>query len=112
MPGQRPSLTSTSLWQTPHAVTLTRTLPGGGSGIGRSTISNSRFAAGICATRIVVIKPLLYLFCNKYWGYFFNAHLGLTLPHGKTLFVFVVDLLNYFLCNCAHVAFMYVCSFS
>src|SRR5947208_13534403 len=57
MPGQRPSFTSASLWQTPHAVTLTRTVPGGGSGIGRSTISNSRFAAGICATRIVFIKP-------------------------------------------------------
>src|SRR2546427_12693158 len=55
MPGQRPSLTSTSLWQTPHAVTLTRTVPGDGSGIGRSTISNSRFAADICATRIVFI---------------------------------------------------------
>src|SRR5213593_1146268 len=55
MPGQRPSFTSASLWQTPHAATLMRTVPGNGSGIGRSTISNFPFGAGICATRIVFI---------------------------------------------------------
>src|SRR6266481_2041471 len=40
-PGQSPSLTMTSLWQTPHASTLMRTCPRPGSGIGRSTSSRA-----------------------------------------------------------------------
>src|SRR6266567_3603604 len=39
-PGQSPSLTSTSLWQTPQASTLTRTWARPGSGMGRSANSN------------------------------------------------------------------------
>src|SRR5262249_43120009 len=57
-PGQCPFMTAESLWQTPQAATLTRTAPGGGSGIGRSTISNLWFGPASCATRIVFIVPV------------------------------------------------------
>ena len=39
IPGQRPSLVRESLWQTPQAWTFTRTCPGPGCGISRSTSS-------------------------------------------------------------------------
>src|SRR5882724_2297947 len=55
-PGQSPSLTSTSLWQTPQASTLMRTCARPGSGMGRSTSSNgppglltcTAFMRGMC----------------------------------------------------------------
>src|SRR5438552_13539925 len=53
----RPSLTSESLWQMPHACTLIRTDPGTGSGIGRSTISKGPFGRETCTTRIVAMVP-------------------------------------------------------
>src|SRR5256886_17593435 len=56
-----PSLMSTSLWQMPHASTFTRTCPGPGCGMSRST--NSQFPPGlpICAAFIVFIIRLLGL---------------------------------------------------
>src|SRR5215468_7629210 len=54
-PGQRPSLTNTSLWQMPHASTFTRTCPARGSGITRSTNSQSPRGFLICAACIVVV---------------------------------------------------------
>src|SRR5712691_6696422 len=54
-PGQRPSLTNTSLWHMPHASTFTRTCPGPGSGIARSTTSQSPPGVLICAVCIVVV---------------------------------------------------------
>src|SRR5262249_51265333 len=56
--GHSPSLTSESLWQTPHACTLIRTDPGPGSGIGRWTISKGPFGRDNCATRMVAIFPV------------------------------------------------------
>src|SRR5205807_6966177 len=52
---------STSLWQMPHASTFTRTCPGPGCGMSRST--NSQFPPGlpICAAFIVFIIRLLGL---------------------------------------------------
>src|SRR5262249_27218074 len=55
--GNSPSLVSESLWQMPQACTLIRTVPGPGSGIGRSTISKGPFGRETCATRIVGIFP-------------------------------------------------------
>src|SRR2546423_12755303 len=54
-PGQRPSLTNTSLWQMPHASTFTRTCPARGSGITRSINSHSPLGLLICAACICVI---------------------------------------------------------
>jgi len=54
-PGQRPSLTNTSLWQMPHASTFTRTCPARGSGITRSTNSHSPLGLLICAACMVVV---------------------------------------------------------
>jgi hypothetical protein len=54
MPGQTPSLVSESLWQMPDAWTFTRTIPGPGSGISRSTTSKGPFGARTWAARIVV----------------------------------------------------------
>src|SRR3954466_5123739 len=45
-------LTTISLWQTPHASTLMRTFPAPGSGISRSTNSQSPSALLICAACI------------------------------------------------------------
>src|SRR5579863_4447836 len=55
--GKMPSLVITSLWQTPHAATFTRTLPGPGSGMGRSRISMGPWAAVTWATRMVPRCP-------------------------------------------------------
>src|SRR5271170_7742492 len=52
MPGHNASLVSTSLWQTPQACTLTRTSPGPGFGISRSTISHGPWAFATCTTLI------------------------------------------------------------
>src|SRR5271155_284479 len=52
MPGHNPSLVSTSLWQTPQACTLTRTSPGPGVGMSRSTISHAPWAFATCTTFI------------------------------------------------------------
>src|SRR5207249_1907580 len=54
---------STSLWQMPHASTFTRTCPGPGCGMSRST--NSQFPPGlpICAAFIVFIN-LCSIFCR------------------------------------------------
>src|SRR5215467_10955555 len=54
-PGQRPSLTNTSLWQMPHASTFTRTCPARGSGITRSTTSHSLRGLLICVACICVV---------------------------------------------------------
>src|SRR4030095_6894048 len=54
-PGQRPSLTSTSLWHMPHASTFTRTCPASGSGISRSTNSQSPLGLLTCAACILVL---------------------------------------------------------
>src|SRR3989442_9223003 len=53
-PGQSPSLTNTSLWHMPHASTFTRTCPARGSGITRSTNSQSPPGLLICAVCIFV----------------------------------------------------------
>src|SRR5436190_14797414 len=50
-----PSLTSTSLWQMPHASTFTRTCPLPGSGISRSTNSQSPPGLLICANFILLM---------------------------------------------------------
>ena len=52
-PGIAPVLVKTSLWQTPHASTLTRTWPGPGSGRSRSTSSRGPPALATCTTRIL-----------------------------------------------------------
>src|ERR1700722_5323762 len=52
MPGHNPSLVSTSLWQTPQAWTFTRTSPGPGLGMSRSTISHGPWAFATCTTFI------------------------------------------------------------
>src|SRR5207248_8115668 len=54
-PGNRPSLTITSLWQIPHASTFTSTCPRPGCGTSRSTISKSPPALLICAAFIFVV---------------------------------------------------------
>src|SRR5580658_6269176 len=59
MPGQLPSLVSTSLWQTPQACTLMRTCPTPGLGISRSTISKSAPGLLICAAFIGAIAILV-----------------------------------------------------
>src|SRR5439155_23651767 len=62
-PGQRPSLTTKSLWQMPHASTFTRTCPAPGSGMSRSTNSQSPPGLLICAAFIFVfIKYLCFSF--------------------------------------------------
>src|ERR1700744_4189295 len=48
----RLSLVMESLWQTPQASIFTRTLPGPGSGMGRSTISMGPLAEVTWATRM------------------------------------------------------------
>src|SRR5262249_17740129 len=53
--GNSPSLMMESLWQMPQACTLIRTVPGPGSGIGRSTISKGPFGRETWATRILAI---------------------------------------------------------
>src|SRR5262245_59784321 len=55
MPGKVPSLVNASLWQTPQADTLIRTVPGSGSGTGRSTISKGPFGRETWATRMVAM---------------------------------------------------------
>src|SRR5579863_4424015 len=80
MPGQAPSLVSTSLWHTPQACTLMRTCPASGLGISRSTISKSAPGLGICAafigaTAILVvamISPVLLL--SRYFEDEFQLH--------------------------------------
>src|SRR5690348_16612999 len=62
MPGQCPSFTSESLWQTPQACTLIRIQSAGGSGIGRSTISNGPPATATWATRILLAIKKFLLF--------------------------------------------------
>src|SRR5438270_13393403 len=57
MPGHRPSLVNTSLWQIPQACTLIRTFPGLGWGISRSTSSKEPFGRGIWTTRIFATLP-------------------------------------------------------
>src|SRR5215471_18446670 len=59
IPGQRPSFTNTSLWQTPQACTLISTSPAPGLGISRSTPSNSPPGLAICATLIVAGATLV-----------------------------------------------------
>src|SRR5215472_12058701 len=59
IPGQRPSFTNTSLWQTPQACTLMRTSPAPGFGISRSTISKSPPGFEICATFIGAIPTFV-----------------------------------------------------
>src|SRR4051794_7640203 len=66
MPGQRPSLVKTSLWQTPQAWTLIRTDPGPGSGIGRSTSSRGPPARETWATRIVALRMFISVFCGSW----------------------------------------------
>src|SRR5271167_1514873 len=55
MPGKRPSLVITSLWQTPQAWTRILTCSGPGCGISRSTISKSPPAFGTCTAFIFAI---------------------------------------------------------
>src|SRR5436189_6032710 len=50
-----PSLTSMSLWQMPHASTRTRTCRGPGSGMSRSTNSQSPPGLLICAAFIFML---------------------------------------------------------
>src|ERR1700722_10462572 len=52
MPGHKPSLVSTSLWQTPQAWAFTCTSPGPGIGISRSTISQGPRAVATLSTFI------------------------------------------------------------
>src|SRR5271165_3805064 len=59
IPGQAPSLVSTSLWQTPHANTLIRTCPAPGVGISRSTIWKSAPGLGTCATFMVATAAVV-----------------------------------------------------
>src|SRR5258708_29081343 len=51
--GTCPSLTSTSLWQMPHASTLTSTFPAPGAGTGLSTSSKGPPGRDTCTARIV-----------------------------------------------------------
>src|SRR5262249_11255134 len=55
IPGQSPSLTNESLWQTPHASTLTRTHSRSASGMSRSTNSSGPPARGTWTTRIFLL---------------------------------------------------------
>src|SRR6478735_11656862 len=55
IPGQSPSLTNESLWQTPHASTLTRAHPRSGAGMSRSTNSSGPPARGTWTTRIFLL---------------------------------------------------------
>src|SRR5579859_738361 len=55
MKGNAPNCVAASLWQTPHAFTLIRTSPAPGTGISRSTSSNSPPALPTCATRFFAI---------------------------------------------------------
>src|SRR5258706_7815368 len=52
MPGNSPSLVTTSLWQTPQACTRILTCPVPGSGISRSTTSKSAPGLGTCTAII------------------------------------------------------------
>src|SRR6266480_6823037 len=71
MPGHRPSLTSTSLWQMPHASTFTRTCPAPGSEISRSTNSQSPPGLLICAAFILIfIKCLFFSFAPSWLSHF------------------------------------------
>jgi hypothetical protein len=75
MPGSCPSFKIESLWQIPQACTLIRTVAGPGSGIGRSTISNSPFARAICATRIVAMieSPVSKTFLRRNHAHYYTA---------------------------------------
>ena len=55
IPGNVPSLVSTSLWQMPQARARIHADPGPGSRIGRSTISRGPLGPETCTTRIVAM---------------------------------------------------------
>ena len=55
-PGNAPPCTKRSLWQIPQARTRSSTCPAPGSGTSRFTSSSAAFAAGNCATVMVVMR--------------------------------------------------------
>src|SRR5580704_16537046 len=65
--GNSPSLTIESLWQTPHACTLTRTSPGWGCGNSRSTNSKGPFFSLSWTTRIFGITAPVYWIDDWHW---------------------------------------------
>src|SRR5438034_3550347 len=70
-PGHKPSLTNRSLWQMPHASTFTRTCPLPGSGMSRSTNSQSPPGLLMCAAFIFVfIKCLCFSFAPSWRSHF------------------------------------------
>src|SRR5688572_10226532 len=57
MPGKAPSLVNISLWQTPQAWILMRTVPGVGSGMSRSTTSKGAPGRGTWTASILGMGP-------------------------------------------------------